>query len=91
MIAEHEVIEQIEEEPLGRPLGWVCALLRSLGRDEPLLLIDGMLSGGYIRLLSSDSKPLPNWRWEQLLRTRVETADVLVAATDCGSRWVHEG
>ena len=89
MISEHELIEQIEDAQLGRPLPWVCDLLRSLGRQDPLVIIDGMLRGGYLRLLSSEGTNLPQWKWERLLRSGVDSEDVRVVATDAGSEWVN--
>ncbi|MEQ8767048.1 MAG: hypothetical protein RL885_24265 [Planctomycetota bacterium] len=33
MILEHEIVEQIMDEPRGRPLDWVCRLVRQHGGE----------------------------------------------------------
>ncbi len=91
MIAEHELIEQIEEDDLGRPIGWVCDLLVALGKDKPFEVLRGMWRGKYIQLVDSDGSRLPAWRCEELLRLDDKTAAVNVVSTDLGSDWVHNG
>lgn len=89
MVPEHELIEQIEDEQAGRPLSWACTLLRSLGRQEPLQLIDGMIRGGYLRIVRSDGAEMPAWAWSEVLRSGVIADDVRVVATNAGCRWVR--
>jgi len=35
MIVEIEIIEQIEDEPVGRTVRWVYDFVRSLGKEDP--------------------------------------------------------
>ncbi len=89
MIAEHEIIEQIEEEPQGRPLTWLCDLIRRLGGDDPLVVLQGMWRAGYVTLVDEIGQVLPHWRCEEVFRDRRESGSVRVVATSHGSGWVH--
>jgi hypothetical protein len=83
-VHEHEVIEQIEDEAGGRSLPWVCDLLRRLGREQPLVVVRGMVQGGWLELADADG-PLPAWRVAELWRSGQEPDAVRVLATDAGS------
>ncbi len=89
MIVEHEVIEQIEESADGRPLDWVCTLIRLLGKAAPLTVLEQMCRAGYITLADPCGDPLPVWRRERVWRDGDESLDVRVVATPLGSEWVH--
>ena len=89
MIVEHEIIEQIEEEPVGRPLKWCADLATQLGSPDAIKTISQMWRAGYVALASADGTPLPAWRIEEVWRAGVARSDVAVLATDLGSRWVY--
>ena len=89
MIVEHEVIEQVELQEHGRPLVWVCHLVRKMGRDDPITMLQQMWRAGYLAVVDSSGKQLRTWHCERLWRERDETAEAHVVATDLGSRWVH--
>ena len=89
MIVEHEVIEQIELEENGRPLPWVCDLIRRLGRSDPLVVLLGMWREGYLTLADDVGCEMPQWRCAEAFRARDESLAVRVVATELGSRWVH--
>lgn len=89
VIVENEVIEQIEDEPHGRSLAWVCSLIRTLGRDDPLIVLSGMWRGGKVLFADDSGNPVPSWRCHDVLRTGDEAAAFRVLATDVGSRSVH--
>ncbi len=88
-VIEHEIIEQIEEEPQGRPLSWSCDYIRRLGRDDPLVVLQGMWRAGYVTLVDETGQVLPRWRCAELFREQRELGPVRVAVTSIGSRWVH--
>lgn len=90
MIVEHEVIEQLEEEDLGRPFPWVCDLIRSLGSERPLTVLQGMWRKGHVALVSAEGLVLPRWRCEEILLRGGEGDAVQVAATSAGSTWVRD-
>ena len=91
MILEHEIIEQIEEEELGRPLAWVYDLVVHLGRADPFEVLRGMWRDGYIGFVRRDGSTPPGWKCEQVLRSKDRTADLNVIGTHRGSKWVHGG
>lgn len=88
MIIEHEVIEQTEDNPNGRALPWVCDLIRSLGRPDPLIVVQAMVRAGYLTLADSNGA-LPAWRCAELFRLGSASEAIRVHATSLGSRWVH--
>ena len=89
MIVEHEVIEQTETQPDGRPLPWVCDLIRQLGRTDPMSVLKGMVMGEYLSLADTSGRSLPVWQCAELFRTGVECESIRVHATLLGSQWVH--
>lgn len=89
MIVEIEVIEQLEDEPVGRSVRWVCTFMKSLGVTDPFETLGGMWRGGYLSFADPDGAPLPQWRCEQILRDRVEDDRTRLLATDEGSAWAH--
>ena len=89
MIVEHEVIEQIEENADGQPISWVCNLIRSLGRDDPLVVLQGMLRAGHLTLVRPGEGTCSEWECSELFRAMKEPLDIYVLATECGSTWVH--
>lgn len=89
MVVEHEVIEQVEEEPSGRPLPWVCDMLRRLGQTEPMNVLLGMWRGGFVTFGDDAGREMPAWACEAIFRVGDESPLVHVRATEAGSRWVH--
>jgi hypothetical protein len=89
LIIEIEIIEQIEDEAFGRSVDWVCDLIRSLGRDDPFVVLQGMWRSGYIDLADGDGESEPQWKSEELLRNQVPTDRIRVFATQKGLDWVH--
>lgn len=89
MIIEHEIIEQIEEEPNGRPLAWVCALARQHGRTTPLLMLEQMWRAGSIALHDDEGQAIARWKCEEIWRLGQESGAANVVATDVGRRRVH--
>ena len=87
MIIEIEVIEQIEDEPVGRSVNWVRDFMKSLGHHDPFVALGGMWRGGYLSFASPDGTPLPKWRCEQVLRDRVLGDGTRLLATDKGVKW----
>jgi hypothetical protein len=87
MIVEQEVIEQIAEEKLGRPLSWVCDLIRSLGREDVFVVLHGLWRAGYVALVDDNCHPLPQWRCAELFRAEAEPSDAHLVVTDLGQRW----
>lgn len=84
-----EIIEQIEDEPRGRSLAWLCAFAASYGSD-PLRSIDTIRRTGHLAFVDERGHPLPAWQCEAIVRTRQHDG-VRVVATDEGSAWVHGG
>ena len=89
VIVEHEVIEQTEAEPDGRAFDWVCDLIRRLGREEPMIVLQAMVGAGYLTLADAAGRALPAWRCAALFRAGVVEESVRVHATSLGSKWVH--
>ena len=89
VIVEHEIIEQIEEEPVGRPLKWCADLATSLGCADAMTTISQMWRAGYIALADLDGTVWPDWRSEEVWRAGVARSDVAVLATDLGSKWAY--
>jgi hypothetical protein len=89
MIVEHEVIEQLEEEPIGRPIAWVCDLARRLGRSDPMTMLWRMWQAGYLAMADDAGHLLQTWQCDEIWRVRREAFDVRVVATPFGSEWVH--
>ena len=89
MIREHEVIEQIEEEPNGRPFNWVSELLTHLGAPDPLLVLQQMWRAGYLTLVDGSGQELKPWQCEQIWRGQIEAHTTQLLATPLGSKWVH--
>ncbi len=89
MIAEHELIEQIADEALGRPLSWVCDFLVSIERVDPFTLLSGMWQAKYIAFVAAPGTPVPDWRCREILRAQDRTVDVCVVSTTLGNDWVY--
>lgn len=89
MIVEHEIIEQIDEDREGRPLGWVCSVARQHGTAHPLRLLEKMWRAGYVALQEPDGTPIAARRCEEIWRLGHESEAWHVVATDLGRRWVH--
>ena len=89
MILEHEIIEQIEEEPVGRSLEWCVEFATGLGCPEPWTTLRQMWRAGYIALADAEGQILPEWRIEEVWRAGVARSDVAVLATDLGSTWAY--
>lgn len=89
MIVEHEVIEQIEDEPNGRPFPWICDLVRSLGLGQPFVLLQGMWRAGYVALVDQEGQALADWKCSDFFRARVESPEVQLVATTRGLELVY--
>ena len=89
MILEHDVIEQIEEDPLGKTFTWVGALIRSLSEKDPFTVLHRMWRAGYIEFVTDDGETIPPWRTAQIFGSKAEHQAVRIVATYRGSRWVH--
>lgn len=89
MIVEHEIIEQVEHEPRGRSLAWCVGLAGRLGRPDGLVLIEGMWRAGHVALAEPGGEVLPRWRAEEAWREGATGEELMVLATESGSRWVH--
>ncbi len=89
MILELEIIEQIEDETLGRSVSWLCDFMKSHGRSDSFVVLRGMWRDGYLRLADEGGEPLPRWKCEELFRNRLPTLHTRVLATDRGLDWVH--
>jgi hypothetical protein len=85
VIPEHEVIEQIADEPAGRPVQWVYKLLRELGASDPTTVLQGMWRAGYIAVVDDVGELVPPWRCDQMWRERSESPDLRIAVTDRGA------
>ena len=90
MIVEHEIIEQIEDEPNGRALVWVCRLARQHGKDSPLRILEQMWRAGYVALHDDRGNPIASWQCEAIWRAGDESERVNVVATGSGRAWLHE-
>ena len=86
---EHEIIEQIEEEPVGRSLNWCIDFATGLGCPDSIATISQMWRAGYLAMADRHGKSLPDWKIEQVMRAGGEHSDVFVLATDLGSKWAH--
>ena len=89
MIVEHEIIEQIEEEPAGWTLSRVCRLISELGRSDAMRVLEQMRAAGHIALLDETGVRLAAWRSEQVWRDGRGWSGTRVAATELGCAWVH--
>ena len=89
VIPEHEVIEQIEDEPSGRALQWVLDFLASLERPDPWLTVERMWEAGSISLHESSGGSIPRHRCESVFRARETRDDVRVRVTNTGSYRIH--
>lgn len=89
MIVEHEVIEQIEDEPLGRDVAWICELIQSLGRDDPFQVLRGMWQAGYVQFVDREAHALPKWKCAAFFRNGILSCEMNVVATRKGGEWVH--
>lgn len=89
VIIELEVIEQIEAEPKGRPLFWVCDLIQRMGRSDPLAVLHGMWLGGYVGFVDNEGQTIPQWKCAELFRKNDNSVPVRVVTTALGSSWVH--
>ena len=89
MILEIEILEQIEDEPIGRSVNWLCEFIRSLGDQDPIFVLRGMWRGGYIRFIDVTGVDVPNWKCEELLDRRSADCDARIIATAQGREWVH--
>ena len=79
MIVEHEVIEQIEEEPNGRSIEWMCSFLRELGSTDPLVLLHNMWRAGYLAVDDESGLELKSWQCEPIWRGSEEVQPRVVA------------
>lgn len=89
MIVENEVIEQIEGEPNGRSLPWICDLVRSFGQEEPLVILHGMWRAGYLVFVDKEGKAIPKWKCAEFFRERIESSEARVVCTERGLEVVH--
>ena len=89
MIVEHEIIEQIEEEPVGRTFAWCLAFAGEQGCSDPMTTLREMWRDGYVVLADADGAVLPDWRAREVWRAGVPREDLALLATDLGSAWVH--
>ena len=79
MIVEHEVIEQIGDDPNGWLLSRVCDLIESLGK-EPFLVLRGMYAEELIAFMDKDGKSLLEYRSAEILRNGERVESVWVAS-----------
>lgn len=89
MIVEHEIIEQIENEPHGRSLAWCSRLAGRLGAREPRVTLRAMWRAGYLELREADGFVMQPWQVEQVWRVGELRDDIAVHATELGSTWAH--
>ena len=88
-----EIIEQIEEEDLGRSLEWLCNFVASLGHDRPFTLqvLRGMWFDGYIEVVNHAGEEIPQQTCKQIFYSHVHFTDERVIATDRGLTWAYYG
>jgi len=91
MIAEHELIEQMECDELGWSLERVCDFLLSLEKERPFEVLRAMWRASYIELVDAEGARLPEWRCEEVWRLEDKSAAVRIVGTDAGSDWVSNG
>ena len=90
MIIEHELLEQIEDHDPPRSLEWACSLLSSLGKSDPLAVLQAMQRAGLIELRGSDGSWLAPWQAQSVLRGESPwSRGCIVTATEVGSRRAH--
>ena len=84
MIIEHELLEQIADEPIGWSLA--RALEFVAGHKEPWTVIVALYRDGYVNLYDHAGEPLPTWRIDALFRQRdlALGTDVFVRITPVG-------
>ena len=85
MILEHELIEQIEENPGGRPLAWACDFLRRHGREDPWPLLTALWTNSHLTVHTETGAVMPDWQCRALWRDRVVEDGVSVRATTRGA------
>lgn len=88
MIVEHDLIEQIADEPHGRSLAWCTELLGQFGAREPWITIRQMYRAGHLRFTHADGTVLQPWQAEQVWRAGEPREDIAVHATDLACRFV---
>jgi len=91
MAVELEVIEQICEDDDGWALARVRDLLRGLGRQDDLVVLEGMWHGGHIAFFDQDGALCPDWQVSGFFRHRADSPAWFVRATDTGLRWAYPG
>lgn len=91
VIAEVELIEQIEDEMAGRSVAWVCELLVSLGKGSPFDVLDAMWEARYIDFIDGEGAAVPRWRCEEVLRLQEPSVLCNVVSTEQGSEWARGG
>lgn len=89
VIVEHEIIEQVEDEPRGRSIGWCAELAGQLGACDPLVTLREMCRAGHLQLVGTDGAVLQPWQAEQVWRVGDARRDIAVHATDLGSKFAH--
>lgn len=68
MIPEHETIEQLMDEPDGRPVEQLLAVLALRSPEEVTRFVNGLWRAGNVALASSRADPIADWRSAELLR-----------------------
>jgi len=89
MAVEIELIEQICEDDDGWALGRVRDLVRRLGRQDDLIVLEGMWHGGHIAFFDGEGARCPDWQVSAFFRSGSESPRWFVRATDTGLRWAY--
>lgn len=62
MIAEHELLEQTEDHGPRRSVEWECSRLSSLGKSEPLAVLQALQRAGLMELRGFEGSALNAWQ-----------------------------
>lgn len=89
MIVEVEIIEQISDEPLGRPMRWLIDYMKSIDNRDPYHVLAGMWRAEQLELRDRDGVLLPRWKVEQLIRDGAFDGSERVLATQQGLSFAY--
>ncbi len=88
---EHEIIEDVMDEPIGLSVARIHSHLPQLPLADFLLLVQGMAGSRKIRLVDSKGLPLEQWKVAEFFRAGSTNEDVRITATPFGLKYVYGG
>lgn len=89
MIVQHEIIEQVMDEPLGHSVVVISRLLDEMGRDA-VDTLDSMRRAGLVDLVDVDGLQAPEWLLDAWADRRDSGEGLRVVATEAGLRAVFD-